>query len=118
MKKHNAELTYYARELRKNMTPQEKKLWYGFLRTYPTNFLKQKVIGSYIVDFYCSKAKLAVEIDGKQHEFSQKANDLKRNKDLEILDISTLRFSNSQIEDSFEECCKVIDKTVKEKMNK
>ena len=64
MKKHNPELTFNAREKRKNMTPQERHLWYDFLREYPVNFLKQKVIDNYIVDFYCSKAKLAIEIDG------------------------------------------------------
>lgn len=65
--KHNKILTPYARELRKNMTKQERHLWYDFLRNYPVRFLRQKIIENYIVDFYCSKANLVIEIDGGQH---------------------------------------------------
>ena len=56
-----------ACELRKNTTRQEKKLWYDYLRTYPIKFYRQRPIDNYIVDFYCSKAKLIIEIDGLQH---------------------------------------------------
>lgn len=65
--KHNKILTPYARELRKNMTKQERHLWYDFLRNYPVRFLRQKIIENYIVDFYCSKANLVIEIDDSQH---------------------------------------------------
>lgn len=61
---HNKRLTPYAKQLRKNMTYEESKLWYNFLRTYNVRFLRQKVIENYIVDFYCAKASLIVEIDG------------------------------------------------------
>ena len=61
------DLTARARELRKNMTPWEKKLWYQFLRSAPARFQRQKPIGNYIVDFYCAAQKLAIELDGGQH---------------------------------------------------
>ena len=62
--KHNTELTPNAKTLRKNMTKQERHLWYDFLRDYPVRFLRQKVIADYIVDCYCSSAKLIIELDG------------------------------------------------------
>ena len=65
--KHNKTLTPIARKLRKDMTREERHLWYDFLREYPIRFLRQKVIGSYVVDFYCAAAKLVVELDGSQH---------------------------------------------------
>ena len=64
--KHNKALTPIARKLRKDMTREERHLWYDFLREYPIRFLRQKVIGSYVVDFYCAAAKLVVELDGSQ----------------------------------------------------
>ena len=66
-RKHNTELTTNARTLRKNMTKEEKHLWYDFLKTYPVRFLRQKVIDNYIVDFYCHSARLIIELDGSQH---------------------------------------------------
>ena len=66
-RKHNPELTTNARALRKNMTKEEKHLWYDFLKTYPVRFLRQKVIDNYIVDFYCHSARLIIELDGSQH---------------------------------------------------
>ena len=65
--KHNKNLTANARLLRKNMTKEEKHLWYDFLKDYPVRFLRQKVIDSYIVDFYCHSARLIIELDGSQH---------------------------------------------------
>ena len=56
-----------AKSLRREMTPHERKLWYLFLRTYPVKIYKQRIIGSFIVDFYCAQAKLVIEIDGSQH---------------------------------------------------
>ena len=64
-KNHN--LTTLSRELRKNMTEEERKLWYLFLKKLPQTVHKQKVIGNYIVDFYCAVAKIVIEIDGSQH---------------------------------------------------
>ena len=65
--KHNPELVGNARQLRKNMTAEERILWYQYLRTYPVKFYRQRTMGHYIVDFYCAKARLVVEIDGSQH---------------------------------------------------
>ncbi|MGN0563065.1 MAG: endonuclease domain-containing protein, partial [Candidatus Fimenecus sp.] len=67
MLKYNKDLIAYAKELRKNMTPWENKLWNWFLRDYPIRFQRQKVIDNYIVDFYCAKARLVIELDGGGH---------------------------------------------------
>ena len=66
-RKHNSRIVPFAKKLRKNMTKEERHLWYDFLKNYPVRFLRQKVIDHYIVDFYCHKAKLVVELDGSQH---------------------------------------------------
>ena len=66
-RKHNPDLTAFAKELRKNMTPEERRLWYEFLKDHPAKFCRQKVLGQYIADFYCAKANLVVELDGSQH---------------------------------------------------
>ena len=63
----NNKLLPTARQLRQEMTPQERKLWYLFLRDYSVKVYKQRIIGSFIVDFYCHAAKLAIELDGMQH---------------------------------------------------
>lgn len=65
--KYNKANVPIAKTLRKNMTKQEKHLWYDFLREYPIKFTRQKVLGKYIADFYCAKANLVIEIDGSQH---------------------------------------------------
>ena len=66
-RKHNKNLTENARKLRKNMTKEERHLWYDFLKNYPVRFLRQKVIDTYIADFYCHRARLIIELDGSQH---------------------------------------------------
>ena len=66
-RKCNKDIVQIAKILRKDMTKEEKRLWYDFLRTYPIRFLRQKVLGKYIVDFYCAKAKLVIELDGSGH---------------------------------------------------
>ncbi len=60
-----------ARRLRREMTPHERKLWYLFLRKYPVKIYKQRIIGRFIVDFYCASAKLVIEVDGSQHYETQ-----------------------------------------------
>lgn len=69
--KHNRQLIPYAKQLRKEMTKEERHLWYDFLRSYPVRFSRQKVLGKYIVDFYCAKANLVIELDGSQHYEAQ-----------------------------------------------
>jgi very-short-patch-repair endonuclease len=113
MYKHNPNLTPKARFLRKNMTPEERRLWYDFLRTYPVKFLRQKVIDNYIVDFYCPTAKLAIELDGSQHY--QKRTAIKDRFRTEIIsgyNISVLRIPNNEINDNFAEVCEYIDAVV------
>ena len=60
-------LAQRAENMRNQMTYPERRLWFSFLREYPTPFVAQKVIGSYIVDFYCRKARLSIELDGDSH---------------------------------------------------
>lgn len=66
-RKFNKQLVPFARELRKEMTKEERHLWYDFLRTYSVRFTRQKILGRYIADFYCAEAKLIIELDGSQH---------------------------------------------------
>ncbi len=117
MYNHNKSLTPYAKALRKNMTPEERCLWYNFLRQYKIRFLRQKVIKNYIVDFYCSKASLIIEIDGGQHyEDNAILNDRLRDEELSKLGYKVLRFTNLDIKNNFEGVCFVIDKNVQERI--
>lgn len=115
----NKDLNQLSRNLRKNATEEENRLWYKFLRTYPVRFNRQRIIGSYIVDFYCHKAKLIVEIDGSQH-FESKGieSDRERSDYLESLGLKVIRFSNSEVNKDFYEVCTVIDSAVKERTDK
>ena len=114
--KYNGKLNEKAKDLRKNATPWENKLWYEFLRGYTPRFQRQKIIGNYIADFYCSKAGLAVELDGGGHFEKGKAEaDAIRTKSLNAQGVSVIRFSNSDVDTDFYEVCSAIDKVVKEK---
>ena len=105
-----------ARELRKNMTPWERKLWYCFLRRYPVRFYRQKEIGRFIADFYCPKASLVIELDGSGHyEPEAQRADAARSAELEQHGLMVLRFSNLDVDKSFEGVCTMIDLTVKER---
>ena len=113
--KHNKKLTPVAKKLRKNMTKEERRLWYDFLRGYPVRFLRQKVIGDYVVDFYCASAKLVVELDGSQHyEADGAAKDKVRTEFLQTFDLRVLRFGNHDVLQNFEGVCTAIDKAVQE----
>ncbi len=108
-KYHNPNLKKYAQELRKNMTPEERKLWYQCLNKSSKRFHRQKVIGNYIVDFYCAKAKLVVEIDGTQHFLDEgKENDKNRDEFLSSLGLTVLRIPNNEIWDNFDGVCEEI----------
>ena len=109
-KKHNPSLTPYARELRKNMTKEERHLWYDFLRTYPVRFLRQKVIGNYIADFYCRQVGLVIELDGSQHyEQTGQRKDFIRTKRLQEWGLTVLRIPNNAVTGQFREVCEYID---------
>ena len=91
----NPNLRDKSRNLRKNMTFEENKLWYQFLRSYEIRFLRQRVIGNYIVDFYCRKANLVIEIDGAQHYIHDSIEyDKERTEYLKNCGIEVLRFLN------------------------
>ena len=92
------------------MTPQEKQLWYHFLSGHALHFRRQHPVAYYILDFYCAKAKLAIEIDGAEHYTeSGKISDQARTELLNKYGITVIRFSNSQIDHHFDDVCKVID---------
>ena len=115
MLRYDGKLIARAKELRKNMTPWEIKLWTQFLREYPVRFQRQKVIGNSIVDFYCAKARLVVELDGGGHYLPQRQlADAQRAKALEALGLRVLRFCNTDVDGSFYEVCTVIDNTVQQ----
>ncbi|MBQ7800699.1 MAG: endonuclease domain-containing protein [Oscillospiraceae bacterium] len=112
----NRKLTPLSQQLRKNQTKEENLLWYNFLRHYPIQFRRQYKIGNYIVDFYCHKAKLAIELDGSQHyELSGIHADAERTSYLNSLGILVLRFSNLDILRQFQNVCEYIDLTVNER---
>ena len=104
----------YEKLLRKNQTKEEALLWNCFLKKYPVQFRRQYVIGEYIVDFYCHKAKLIIELDGSQHftEKGQKSDDL-RTDILKEYGLTVIRISNRQINTNFHRVCAYIDSVVK-----
>ena len=116
-RKHNPELTENAKELRKNMTREEKHLWYDFLKNYRIRFLRQKVIDDYIADFYCHSAKLVIELDGSQHYTKiGLLKDKIRTERIEKRDLTVLRIPNGEINHNFEGVCRFIDEFVKESL--
>lgn len=117
MKRYNKENIPLAKELRKNMTPWERKLWYEFLRNYPVRFQRQKAIGNYIADFYCAKARLVIELDGGEHYTHEQARkDRMRTSDLESMKLSVVRICNLDIDRNFYGVCEYIDRVVKESL--
>ena len=105
-----------ARELRRGMTPQEKHLWYDFLQHYPVKIYKQRIIGTYIVDFYCASAKLAIELDGMQHETEKgRADDAQRTAYIMACGIEVLRFPNWQVDRCFDEVTSVIAAKIRQR---
>ena len=116
--KTNSTMLARARELRKSMTPQERKLWFTFLRYYPVRIYRQRIIGPYIADFFCFSAKLVIELDGSQHYFEDgESYDQKRTHYLEKEGIRVLRFSNYDVDHYFKEVCDMIDGEIQERLN-
>ncbi len=116
--KHNPNLTSNAQSLRKNMTKEERHLWYDFLRGYPVRFLRQKVINNYIVDFYCRSAKLVIELDGSQH-YSEEGQlyDQIRTEKLEQYDLTVIRIPNNAVTKNFDGVSAYIHMMVETTMN-
>ena len=105
----NPSLTSYSKRLRKDMTKEERHLWYDFLKNLPITVNRQKVIGPYIVDFYCACAKLVIELDGSQHyEETGVAADLERDAYLKSLGLTVLRYSNREVNQQFRGVCEDI----------
>ena len=116
--KHNKSLVSNARNLRKNMTKEERHLWYDFLRSYPIKFLRQKILGKYIVDFYCAEAKLIVELDGSQHyETREMEYDTERTVYLKQYGIQVLRIPNNEVNQNFSGVCEYIDLAVRQSLS-
>jgi len=106
---YNKEMKPRAQKLRKYATPQEKKLWFRFLRRHKCPFTRQKTIDQYIVDFLCPSKNLVIEVDGSQHyTINGMENDSVRTVLLESLGLHVLRFTNDEIDNSFEKVCKRI----------
>lgn len=101
------------------MTPQEKKLWYDFLRTYPVKIYKQRIIESFIADFYCASAKLVIEVDGSQHYTEQgEAYDKERSQIMRKYGIETIRFSNADVDRHFLQVCQCIHIAIQKRTDK
>ena len=116
--KYNKKLTDISKNLRRNMTKEEKHLWYDFLKNLPQTVNRQKVIGNYIVDFYCAKAGIVVELDGSGHyEDVGLMNDEKRTQYLEQYGIKVIRISNLDVLKNFEGVCMYIDNAVKQSLS-
>ena len=110
---YNSMMKDKAQELRREMTDQEKRLWYDYLKHHIVQFRRQKQFGRYIVDFYCSSAKLVIELDGSQH-FTEEGiiHDRNRTAYLESLGLYVLRFTNREIDERFDAVCAQIDRYV------
>lgn len=117
-RKHNPNIVLTARMLRKNMTKEERHLWYDFLRDYPIRFVRQKVLGKYIADFYCAKAKIVIELDGSGHYTEDgKQYDIERTAFLEEYGLKVVRVLNSEIINNFRAVCEYIDAIVKQSLS-
>ena len=109
MFKYDPKLKKYSRELRTNMTREERKLWYEFLCCMPVRFRRQRPVGEYILDFYCVSKKVAIELDGSQHyEDKWVEYDKKRDEYLKGLGIKVLRYSNHDVNKYFDAVCEDI----------
>jgi len=116
--KHNKQLVPLAKQLRKEMTKEERHLWYDYLRSYPIRFLRQKVLGKYIVDFYCAEAKLIVELDGSQHYGDRNMeNDVQRTAFLENYGLKVVRIPNNEVNQNFRGVCAYIDDAVRQSLS-
>ncbi len=115
---YNQKLKEIAKDLRKNMTKAEKKLWYEFLSSHKKRFLKQRPIDNYIVDFYCASCKLVIEIDGDTHFTKEGIEyDKERTAVLQGYGLKVVRFTNPEVLESFDAVCEIIDKNIEKNLN-
>ena len=107
---YNKKIAPNAKALRKNMTKEERHLWYDFLKDHPLHFYRQRIIGNYIVDFYCPSYKFAIELDGSQHfDDEGKRKDAERTAFIEGRGISILRIPNNEVMSNFRGVCEYIE---------
>ena len=117
MKHYNHTNVEYAKQLRKEMTPWERKLWYCFLKDYPIRFQRQKCIDNFIADFYCFQAKLVIELDGGGHYSPESIKrDAERSRILENYGLKVIRFCNIDIDKNFYGVCTVIDREIQQRL--
>ena len=110
---YNPKLKEKARKSRKNMTWYERKLWFLYLKDFQLKFYRQRIISTYIADFYCPKAKLIVELDGTHHtDFDESQKDDIRTEILKTYGIRILRFTNYEIKNRFDDVCETIRKSI------
>ena len=113
----NNKLLKTARCLRHEMTRHEKHLWYDFLQHYPVKIYKQRIIGNYIVDFYCAAAKLVIELDGSQHHTDEGFElDLERDAYMDQIGLLVLRIPNIDIDRHFQFVCEKIDFIIQDRL--
>ncbi len=117
-RKHNKSIVPLAKSLRKNMTKEERHLWYDFLRNHSVKFSRQKVLGRYIADFYSAQAKLVIELDGSQH-FTDKEieKDTERTKYLEQYGLTVIRIANNDVNENFEGVCDYINRVLEQSLS-
>ena len=114
---YDNQLTSRAKELRHDLTSQERKLWYDFLRAYPVKIYKQRIIESFIVDFYCASARLVIELDGSRHYTKQgKLYDEERSQILRGYGLRILRFPNNAVDHNFDAVCEEIHRVIQERL--
>ena len=117
-RKHNEQLVPLAKKLRKEMTREERHLWYDYLRFYPVRFSRQKVLGKYIADFYSAEAKIVIELDGSQHyEASEIQRDAERTAFLEEYGLTVIRVPNNEVSRNFRGVCEYIDAAVRQSLS-
>ena len=116
--KHNKQLVPRAKRLRKEMTQEERHLWYDFLRGHPARFSRQKVLGKYIADFYSAQAKLVIELDGSQHyEADGAEKDAERTAFLAQYGLRVIRIPNNEVRQNFRGVCAYIDEAVRQSLS-
>ena len=116
-KGYNKKIIENAKILRKNMTAQEGRLWHSYLKNYSHKFYRQRVIDNFVADFYCSKAKLIIEIDGSQHyTVDGQEYDNMRTEILEKYGLKVIRFTNRDIDENIVNVCQMIDEEVRKRI--
>ena len=114
---YNKDINNIAKTLRKQMTRQERHLWYNFLRNYYVKVYRQRTIDNYVADFYCPAAKLVVELDGGQHYTEKKMlDDEHRSLIINQYGIHVVRIPNNEIDNNFYSVCTYLDSIIKKRI--